>query len=196
MSVNIMISCLIFIVWFYILTVFKRTGQEFFFFILGSVGTFLFLFVYFVPFLQVPVIQLDTYLAGLVGRATNTFTVGVDEGVITMIYQGLPKNMYMDMECSAILEIITFFSMICFYPAYRLVERMMLCVGGIAWIIFSNVVRLAVIGILVNKEVVSFYMAHAIIGRIVFYVLIILAYFYIFTKRQIVKQKVGEFNYD
>lgn len=37
--------------------------------------------------------------------------------------------------------------------------------------------------------------AHSIFGRFVFYVLIIILYFNVFTKSQLSRQKVGKFDY-
>lgn len=196
MSLKLFISIILFIIWFYILSVFKRVKQDFFFFMFGSVGAFLFLFAYVMPVIQKPVITMVTYIAGNIGELTHTFSYSTEYGIITLSEKGFPVNMYLNMECSGIIEIITYFSMICFYPAYRVVERVILCLSGIAFITFANVIRIVSIGILVNTGVTSFYTAHVIIGRFIFYTLMIIMYFYVFTKRQIVKQKVGEFNYD
>lgn len=196
MTSKYIISIILFIVWFYVLTVFKRVKQDFFFFIFGSVGAFLFLYTYILPAIQGPVIYAVTYLAGKIGEFTNTYGYNAEYGIIKLSNDGFPVNMYLNMECSGVLEIITYFSMICFYPAYRIVERAVLCLSGISFIIVANVIRLMSIGLLVNNGITSFYTAHVIIGRFIFYVLMIIMYFYVFTKRQIVKQKVGEFNYD
>lgn len=42
----------------------------------------------------------------------------------------------------------------------------------------------------------SYYMAHTIVGRLLFYALSIILYFYVFTRAQIRRQRVGEFGYD
>ena len=196
MSLKLFISIILFIIWFYILSVFKRVKQDFFFFMFGSVGAFLFLFTYILPVIQGPIISMVTYIAGNIGELTHTFDYNAEYGIISLSYKGYPINMYLNMECSGVIEIITYFSMICFYPAYRIVERAVLCLSGIAFISFANVVRIVSIGILVNTGAASFYTAHVIVGRFIFYILMIIMYFYVFTKRQIVKQKVGEFNYD
>ena len=41
----------------------------------------------------------------------------------------------------------------------------------------------------------AYYVVHAIVGRILFYILSIYLYFYIFTKPQVVRMKVGSFVY-
>lgn len=196
MTSKYIISIILFVIWFYALTVFKRVKQDFFFFIIGSVGAFLFLYVYILPIIQSPVITIDTYLAGKIGELTDTYSYNTEYGILVLNNKGFPLNMYLNMECSGVLEMITFFSMMCFYPAYRIVERAFLCLAGVAGIILANVIRLTSIGLLVNSGIVSFYTAHVVIGRFIFYILMIIMYFNIFTKRQIVKQKVGEFDYD
>ena len=41
-----------------------------------------------------------------------------------------------------------------------------------------------------------YYIAHTIIGRIVFYILQVILYFYVFTKPQVLGMKTGGFGYD
>lgn len=41
-----------------------------------------------------------------------------------------------------------------------------------------------------------YFVAHTIVGRIIFYGFTIVLYFYVFTKGQIRRQKIGKFNYD
>ena len=40
-----------------------------------------------------------------------------------------------------------------------------------------------------------YYMAHTIVGRIFFYLLQVILYFYVFTKPQVLRMKTGGFNY-
>ena len=41
-----------------------------------------------------------------------------------------------------------------------------------------------------------YYIAHTYVGRIFFYAATIVLYFYVFTKSQVVRMKVGSFSYD
>ena len=41
-----------------------------------------------------------------------------------------------------------------------------------------------------------YYVAHTIVGRIVFYVLQVILYFFIFTKPHVLKMKTGDFGYN
>lgn len=41
----------------------------------------------------------------------------------------------------------------------------------------------------------AYYVVHTFIGRIFFYVLSVYLYFYVFTKPQVIKMKVGSFSY-
>jgi len=67
---------------------------------------------------------------------------------------------------------------------------------GCVCIFFFNVIRIVIIcAIIFQFGSGSYYVAHTIIGRLVFYTLSILLYYYVFTKQQIVKQKVGGFSY-
>ena len=60
----------------------------------------------------------------------------------------------------------------------------------------ANILRLTVICVMIHfggNEI--YYLAHTIVGRFLFYLLAILLYFYVFTRRQIRQQKIGEFEY-
>ncbi len=68
---------------------------------------------------------------------------------------------------------------------------------GVLWIMAANIIRLFSICLIINwfgNE--SYYVAHTIVGRLLFYALSIILYFYVFTRAQIRKQRVGEFGYD
>jgi len=61
----------------------------------------------------------------------------------------------------------------------------------------ANILRLTIICIMIHvfgNEI--YYLAHTIVGRMVFYVLTLLLYFHVFTRRQIKQQRVGDFSYN
>ena len=63
--------------------------------------------------------------------------------------------------------------------------------------IMANVIRVTFICVIIHFFGGSaYYVAHTYLGRILFYALSVGLYFYVFTKEQIVRQKVGGFSYD
>ena len=87
-------------------------------------------------------------------------------------------------------------SLLAFFQAYSRYERIAVGVIGTVYIILANAIRITVIGVIIYyKGMSAYYMAHTFVGRIVFYGLSIMLYFIVFTKAQIVRQKVGGFSY-
>lgn len=90
--------------------------------------------------------------------------------------------MTIDYECSGIIETTAFASLLAFYPMYSRKEKVFYLILGLLWIYLSNVIRLMIVIIMVHVGGASmFYLAHTIIGRIVFYILVIALYYNVFT---------------
>lgn len=189
---------LLIIVWIYALSVFKRKKQGFFFFLLGSVGLFLFSFVTLYPVLTAPLASLVCDITGVVGRLTGIFTAYSSYGILFIEnVTGGPVSLYVDFECAGLVENLVFLSLLIFFPAYKWYEKIWVGALGVMGVMAANVLRLTIICIMIHvggNDV--YYLAHTIVGRLVFYVLSIMLYFYIFTRRQIKQQQVGEFSYN
>ena len=105
-------------------------------------------------------------------------------------------SLCIDYECSGIIEMMAYVSMLAFFRVYDWMQRIILSVLGCMMIFFANIIRLFVIGTTIyyfGND--TYYIAHTIVGRIIFYALSVILYYYIFTKSQIVKQKIGGFHY-
>ncbi len=189
---------LLIIVWIYVLSVFKRKKQGFFFFLLGSVGLFLFSFVILYPILTAPLASLVCDITGVVGRLTGIFTAYSSYGILFIEnVTGGPVSLYVDFECAGLVENLVFLSLLIFFPAYKWYEKIWVGALGVIGVMAANVLRLTIICIMIHvggNDV--YYLAHTIVGRLVFYVFSIMLYFYIFTRRQIKQQQVGEFSYN
>lgn len=192
------VMILIFCIWVYALSIFKRKKQSFFFFFVGAVGMFVGLFVLLEPVLTAPLAKLVCYLTGVVGRLTGIFTAYSSYGILFIEnVVGGPVSLYIDFECAGLVELLVFLSLLSFFPAYRWYEKLWVGAVGAVSIMLANILRLSMICILIHvfgNEI--YYLAHTIIGRLVFYVLTLLLYFYVFTRRQIKQQRIGDFSYD
>lgn len=192
------ILILLIIIWIYVLSIFKRKKQGFFFFLLGSVGTFLFSFVILYPILTEPLARLVCDITGVVGRLTGIFKAYSSYGILFIEnVTGGPVSLYVDFECAGLVENLVFLSLLLFFPAYKWYEKIWVGAVGVIGVMAANVLRLTIICIMIHvwgNEM--YYLAHTIVGRLVFYVLSIMLYFYIFTRRQIKRQQVGEFSYN
>lgn len=185
-----------FVVWIYILAALYRSRLNFFQFLWGSVGTFIFLMMWVQPVVIMPLSRLVTSVTGLVGSWTGMFEVNYAYSFIFINYSGESISLYIDYECSGIVEMMAFVSMLLFYQVYNVGQRIAISGAGCVFILFANVVRLLVICTMTyfgGSDI--YYIAHTIVGRIVFYVLSIGLYYYVFTHSQIIRQKIGGVRY-
>ena len=188
---------ILFVVWIYFLTVFKRKKLEFFYFILGSVGMFLFAFIVFRNIMTDVLTTLTCYLTGVIGNALGFFKAYTAHAILFIENMDGPISLYVDFECGGVIEILVFISLISFFSVYKLREKILISLVGIVWIIAANIIRLFSICLIINQfGNESYYIAHTIVGRLIFYMLSIILYFYVFTRAQIRRQRVGEFGYD
>ncbi|MCM1386359.1 MAG: exosortase family protein XrtG [Bacillus sp. (in: Bacteria)] len=187
----------LFIVWIYILTVFKRRKLEFFYFLAGSIGTFLFSFALLRNVLTEILTTLTCFLTGLLGNALGIFKAYTSHSILFVENADGPISLYVDFECGGVIEILVFISLVWFFAVYNVKEKFGISIIGIIWIIVANIIRLFSICLIINQfGNESYYVAHTIVGRLIFYALSIILYFYVFTRAQIRKQRVGEFGYD
>ncbi len=186
-----------FAVWIYILTVFKRRKLEFYYFLLGSIGTFLFAFVLLKGIMTEILTTMTCFLTGLLGNALGIFKAYTTHSILFVENADGPISLYVDFECGGVIEILVFISLIFFFAVYNLKEKICISLVGIVWIIAANIIRLFSICLIINQfGNESYYVAHTIVGRLIFYALSIILYFYVFTRAQIRRQRVGEFGYD
>ena len=185
------------ILWVYLLWVFERGKLRFFKFLLGSVGLFIFMMIIVQPIVTEPLAKLVAACSGIVGDVTGLFKSYYDYGLLFINNKSGAISLYIDYECSGVIEMMAFSSLLCFFPVYKWSEKIIINFISLFCILISNVIRIVVICTTVYFcGVKSFYLAHTILGRIVFYGLTIILYYYVFTKAQIIRQKVGRFNYE
>lgn len=185
-------------IWLYALSVFKRGKLDFFRFLVGSVGLFIFMMIFLEPILVTPLVSLVTSATGIVGDVTGLFESYHDYSIlfVTCEKTGEALSLYIDYECSGVIEMMAFVALLAFFQVYDIWQRFAVGILGCIAIFFSNVIRITVICIIImiwGND--AYYIAHTIVGRIVFYILAVLLYYYVFTHAQIIRQKIGGFNY-
>lgn len=184
------------LIWWYLLRVTDRAQLPFWHFVLGSCGLFLFLIFIVEPVMTEPLARLVAAIAGLFGSLTHTFAAFFRYGVLFIQSPAGAMTLQIDFECSGIIEILAFLSLLLFFRVYSRNQRVVVGVLGTVWIILANVLRIiAICEIIYFFGPNAYYAAHSLIGRIIFYGLSVFLYFYVFTKPQIVSMKVGNFTY-
>ena len=185
-----------FLVWIYLLSVFTRGKLYFYQFIWGSVGLFVFMMMWIQPVAIRPLTNLVCSAAGVAGGMTGFYESYSEYSMLFVQHGSEAISLCIDYECSGIIEMMAYVSMLAFFRVYDWMQRIILSVLGCMMIFFANIIRLFVIGTTIyyfGND--AYYIAHTIVGRIIFYALSVILYYYIFTKSQIVKQKIGGFHY-
>ena len=184
------------LVWLYLLSVLKRGQLHFWRFVVGSMGTFLILMGSLQDWLTEPLARMVAALAGIVGTLTGGYTAYFKYGIIFITSQTQSMTLLIDYECSGIIEIIAFLSLLMFFEVYSRYEKVIISLIGIVYLMAANALRITLICFSVHFfGVPAYYIVHSFVGRILFYTLSVLLYFYVFTKPQVIHMKVGNFSY-
>ncbi|NCB42717.1 MAG: exosortase family protein XrtG [Clostridia bacterium] len=183
-------------IWLYMLTVFKRAKLSFWLFLTGSVGFFILYIIFLYPVLTFPLQKGVAAGAGFLGNLTGMYSSNFQYGILFIDTAEGSLSLYIDYECSGIIEIGAFTSLLLFFPVYDSFEKLVVSVIGISVIFAANVLRIFIICFFIYTFGGNIYFyAHTIIGRLFFYACTIALYFYVFTKSQIIRQKIGRFDY-
>ncbi len=182
--------------WLYVLNVLSRAKLEFWRYLVGSMGFFIIIMVAFRDVLIMPLARCVAAMAGVVGNLTDTFVAYFKYGIIFIMTQAGSMTLQIDLECSGIIEIMAFLSLLIFFRVYTVYERVIVGVLGTAYIMVCNAARIVLICLAVYFfGTPAYFVAHTFIGRIFFYVMTVILYFYVFTKPHIIQMKVGNFTY-
>lgn len=189
--------CIILIaLWLYLLNLLKRSELHFWRFIAGSFGLFIFLMVLIRPVLTQPLAKAVASISGLAGSLTHTFSAYFKYGILFIESAAGAITLQVDFECSGIIEIMAFISLLTFFMVYTPTERVIIGVIGTIYIILANALRVICICLIIHFfGPNAYFISHTIIGRLVFYAFSVLLYFYVFTKPQIIRMKIGKFTY-
>ena len=92
--------------------------------------------------------------------------------------------------------IAAFLSLLAFYAVYSVPERIYVGIIGTLYTLLTNALRISVICTMIHFLGTDYYyVAHTVVGRIIFYVLQVILYFFVFTKAHVLKMKTGDFAY-
>jgi exosortase family protein XrtG len=175
-------------IWIYLLSVMKRAKLPAFYFILGSVGLFyLIIFLsrpYWVWFLTQLIIKAVDFF-GSMFNYTEEFS---KYSLIVIHSTNEQMSLYVDYECSGVIETSAFIALLAFFPLYNRWEKVFYGLIGMFWIFASNVLRLLlVVGFVHFGGSDTYFLAHSILGRLLFYGLVITLYYHTFTYSQVAR---------
>ena len=160
------------VVWLYILHVTKKAKLPFWHFLWGSAGLFVIIFVGFKDVLTQPMANIVAAVAGIVGKMTGVFEPYYKYSIIFVESAKDSITLKIDFECSGIIEITAFLSLLIFFNVYSRYEKVIIGCIGTVYIIVANALRIILICLIIHfKGVDYYYISHALIGRIFFYIL-------------------------
>lgn len=183
--------------WLYVLSVLKRIGWSAAYVVLGVVGTFFIIISLannnVISFLM----RLNTSGAGVVGILTGFYTVAPTLGIIHIVSGQSAINLFITYECSALIELAAYIALVLFFPFFKnLQQRLKLLGFGVIYLLLANMLRVTVTALIIHfLGLPSLIWAHVIVGRLIFYVLTIILYFYVFTRSQVLHIKIGRFDF-
>lgn len=179
--------------WISLLMWLKHTKMNFFLFLAGGLGCFSIVMIFFLVPLESGLGFVITELLEQIGKITHWFNVYPDYSILSMQVKDGIVSMMINYECSGIIEMLIYLSLVSFFPFMNVYKKLLAGIGGAVFIILANVIRILSIVLIVNVfGVYSYGAAHTIIARIIFFGLMVILYYYVFTKVQIKKQKVGD----
>jgi exosortase family protein XrtG len=184
-------------VWILNLRILYRIKNQAAFITVGMVGLFVLMMVFIRPIAVMPLARVVAAVAGFFGRITGFFNAFFKYGILFVETPSGSITLQIDFECSGVIEIMVYLSILAFYRVYTVTERAILCAVGFVYIILANALRIILIATMIHfGGEQMYYIAHTYLGRIFFYAATIVLYFYVFTKSQVVRMKVGSFSYD
>lgn len=184
-------------IWIFLLHILKKADLKFWRYAIGAAGFFIIAMVFLMPFLTNLLAQIVALIASIPGKVSGAYSAYYRYGTIMIASVSGTITLKIDFECSGVIEILAFLALLIFYQVYTVWERVWVGILGVIYIIVCNALRITIICFIISAGGVGmFHIAHTYVGRIVFYGLSILLYFYVFTRPQIIKQKVGSFKYD
>lgn len=123
------------------------------------------------------------YVLDYIGIKTYVFDKAPGTVLVMLALENSWTCIDIDIECSGLLESCVLLGLLLFYPGLGLIRRIWSGVAGLLALFFANLVRLLIIVLVLNSSGRdSMYIAHTVIGRLVFFFLIIIVYWYIFTR--------------
>ena len=196
-TTKLIIFIVLVIIWLLNLRIFYKVKNQAAFITIGMGGLFILMMIFLRPIATMPLARIVAALAGLFGRVTGFFSAFFKYGIIFVETTGGSMTLQIDFECSGIIEIMVYIAILAFFKVYTISERAILSAVGVIYIILANALRIIIIATMIHfGGEQMYYIAHTYVGRIFFYAATVVLYFYVFTKSQVVRMKVGSFSYD
>lgn len=190
---NIILFVSIGALWILGLMLFGRTKMHFFKFLLGSIGVFVISMIFFTPFLEKQLSLLISETLEIIANFTAYFSVFKENSIVSFDTKTGIISMFIDYECSGVIEMLVFTSLVLFFPFGKSYSKLLYIIGGNIFIFLANIIRILMI-VFVARTLGAeyFYLAHTLLGRLLFFGLMVVLYYLVFTVTHLKHQHVGE----
>lgn len=177
------------IIWLYGLSVLKRGRLSGFYFWWGSIGLFIISAFICRPYFVWLIADLLTNILGFFAKLTHWLTVYPVSNYLLISDGKNSVQLLVDYECSGVIEFLAYVSLVTFYPLYDRQARITAGVFGGLWIFAANIIRLLFIAVVVKFcGIRALFWAHSVFGRLLFYMLVIILYYNVFTRPQMINK--------
>lgn len=123
------------------------------------------------------------YLLAYFGVVTHIFDRAPGTLLVLIKMDASWTTITMDIENSGLLELCIFLGLSLFYPVYRLPKRFWVVAVGAACLYVANIIRLFAVILLISRFGRDMgYIAHTLIGRALFFFLVVTVYWWLFTR--------------
>ncbi|HBV96878.1 MAG: hypothetical protein JL50_15145 [Peptococcaceae bacterium BICA1-7] len=176
------------IIWLVTLLFLKLNRIWIFYFIWGAVGsTILLILILRGTYVEFAMEQMTGFilheLLYLLSIQSYIFDNAPGTVLVLLEIENSWSTIDIDIECSGLLETCVFLGLLIFYPSFATGRRMFFLVSGMVGIYVINLVRLIIIVLIMSyfgRD--SIFIAHTLFGRMIFFGLLILIYWLIFTR--------------
>lgn len=181
------------VLWLLASILFYRTKMKFFQFMVCTIGAFTIGMIFILPYFQGYVERAISETMDLIAVHTKFIRVSIASSIITVQTPTGIISILIDYECSGIIEMFVFTSLSLFFPFGSILRKCLLTAIGNGYIFAANILRILFIAAFTRSFGVSmFYLAHTLFARILFFAMMLLLYYVVFTASHLKYQKVGE----
>lgn len=179
--------------WLSVVFLFNKTKMNFFKFLVGSIGMFTIGMIFLLPLLEGNLNKLIASTLNIIANHTKYFEVYQAVSIVSVNTKTGIVSILIDYECSGIIEMLVFTVLSLFFPFGGMLRKSISIILGNVYIYLANIIRILFIIFITKTFGVSiFYLAHTLLARILFFGLMILLYYFVFTSTHLKYQKVGE----
>lgn len=179
-NINMIVFGIVILLWLYLLYVLKRTKLNAFFFIVGSIGLFLIILTFKDFFIQSS-IKSVLYTMKSLSFFFKGYSISMSRDFVSF-YDSKVKITY---EYTGVIEIISLESLLCFFPIYTVLEKIIIGFYSCILIFIATILRLLLIIYL--SSYLGETITQLIICRLLFYVFIVVVFYEVFTRSQIIR---------